>query len=179
MLNALYDFNSFGKFEPYIGAGLGYVRGNADFAAHDFPGVANELIRNPTCVGDRAFGQGSSCAISTSDDGFGWQLLAGMGYKITENLTWDTHYTYLNAPDLDLDGHIANGNTGAFSLFDAELDNVGAHTVMTGLRYRFGKKATTTEKDEEETLPPLKYCPPPLSDRLITCLLYTSPSPRD
>ena len=196
MLNALYDFNNFGKFEPYIGAGLGYVRGDANFAAHDFPGVENELVRNPTCVGERSFGQASSCAISASDDGFGWQLLAGMGYKITENLTWDTHYTYLNAPDLDLDGNITNGNTGAFSPFDAELDNVGAHTVMTGLRYRFGKKDDPIKVRDNFDTPdrkiierpeycpppyshilkrdgcptPPEYCPPPLSDRLVTDL---------
>lgn len=141
MLNALYDFNDFGKFEPYVGAGLGLVRGNADFAAHDFPSVDNVLTRNPTCIGERTAFQSSSCAISTSDEGFGWQLLAGLGYNVTENLTWDTHYTYLNGPDLDLDGHIANSVTNESSNFIAELDDVGAHTVMTGLRYRFGGAA--------------------------------------
>ena len=183
MLNALYDFDNFGKFEPYIGAGLGFVRGNADFAAHDFPGVENELVRNPTCVGERSVGQASSCAISASDDGFGWQLLAGIGYKISENLTWDTHYTYLNGPDLDLDGHIANGNTGAFSLFDAELDNVGAHTVMTGLRYRFGKKdkpidvTDNFDTPDRKIIERLEYCPPPYSHILKRDGCPTSPPP--
>ena len=139
MLNALYDFDALGdRFEPYVGAGVGIVNGKGRFTAHDFPGVANELVRNPTCIGARTAGQASSCAISDSDSGFGWQLLAGMGMKLTDNLTWDTHYTFLNAPDLDLEGHIANGVTGAFNLADAELSDVGAHTVLTGLRYTFG-----------------------------------------
>jgi len=147
MLNALYDFDFedsgiLGNFEPYVGAGLGVVRSKGRFSAHDFPGVANELVRNPVCVGARTIGQSSSCAVSDSDTGFGWQLLAGMGYKITENLTWDTHYTYLNAPDLDLEGHIANSNTGAFNLDNLDVEDVGAHTLLTGLRYRFGHDHT-------------------------------------
>jgi len=28
-LNAIYDFNDFGRWEPYVGAGVGLVRGNA------------------------------------------------------------------------------------------------------------------------------------------------------
>ena len=103
MLNALYDFDALGdRFEPYVGAGVGIVNGKGRFTAHDFPGVENELVRNPTCIGARTAGQASSCAISDSDSGFGWQLLAGMGMKLTDDLTWDTHYTFLNAPDLDL-----------------------------------------------------------------------------
>ena len=148
MLNALYDFSDFGNFEPYVGAGLGLVQGKVRASAHDFAGEAGELVRNPTCVGGRDAGQPSSCAISDSDSGIGWQLLAGLGYKISDNLTWDTHYTYLNAPDLDLTGHIANTDTGAFSDFNAELDDHGAHTIMTGVRYAFG------EKSRPETIAP-------------------------
>jgi len=140
MLNALYDFDDFGKFEPYVGAGIGLVRGKANLQAADsLPG--NVFSDNPTCVdslGARALGQGVQCAIADSDTGIGWQLLAGLGYKISDNLTWDTHYTYLNGPDLDLNGHIANISTGAFEFVDAEIEDIGAHTLMTGFRYRFG-----------------------------------------
>jgi len=132
MLNALYDFDDFGKFEPYVGAGLGLVKAKGRFSAHDFPGTANELLRNPVCVGARVPAVAASCAISDSDSGLGWQLLAGLGYKVSDNLTWDTHYTYLDGPDLDLQGHSAN------QVFDAELSDVGAHTLLTGLRYTFG-----------------------------------------
>jgi len=64
------------------------------------------------------------------------------GYKISENLTWDTHYTYLNAPDLDLAAHVANVSNGVFENGIAEFDDVAAHTLMTGLRYRFGHNHT-------------------------------------
>jgi len=94
MINALYDFDDFGKFEPYVGAGIGYVRGKANLSAHDFPSVSDELTRNPVCIGARSASDASSCDANDTDAGFGWQLLAGLGYKISENLTWDTHYTY-------------------------------------------------------------------------------------
>ncbi len=143
MLNAIYDFDGFGRIEPYIGAGAGLVSGKGRFASHDFASVDNVLVTNPTCVGDRTAFDSSSCAISDSDTGFGWQLLAGLGYQISEKLTWDTHYTYLNGPDLDLDGHIVNSATGAFANTSSKLSDVGAHTVMTGLRYRFGEQHST------------------------------------
>ena len=161
MLNALYDFNLDllgDKFEPYVGAGAGLVKGKGRFSAHDFPGAENDLIVNPTCVGERTLGQASSCAISDSDTGFGWQLLAGLGYKVSDNLTWDTHYTYLNGPDLDLEGHIANSNTGAFSLADAELSDVGAHTLMTGLRYTFGHDHAPVPTKTEPVVEPTHKC---------------------
>jgi opacity protein-like surface antigen len=159
MLNAIYDFDEFGeRWEPYVGAGIGIVDTKGRFSAHDFPGVENELVRNPVCVGERTVGQASSCAISDSDRGLGWQLLAGLGYKISDNLTWDTHYTYLNAPDVDLEGHIANSNTGAFSFADANLDNVGAHTLLTGLRYTFGGHDHAPVVKEPEVLKPTFEC---------------------
>ena len=158
MLNALYDFDFGEKFEPYVGAGIGLVDTKGRFTAHDFPGVANELVRNPVCVGPRTIGQASSCAISDSDRGFGWQLLAGMGYKLSDNLTWDTHYTFLNSSSADLEGHIANGNTGAFQLVDAELDDIGAHTVMTGLRYTFGHKHEAPKVTAPEVVKPTFTC---------------------
>jgi len=97
MLNAIYDFADFGKFEPFVGAGVGIARTEANLVSHDFPSVDNVLTRNPTCVGERTgVFDASSCNINDSDTGFGWQLLAGLGYKVSENLTWDTHYTYLN-----------------------------------------------------------------------------------
>ena len=140
MLNALYDFEDFGRFVPYIGAGLGLVRGKGNFVAHDFLNGA-VLDTNPVCVGPRTARQDQRCAISDSDDGLGWQIMAGLGYDITQNLTWDTHYTYLNGPELDLVGHTANGVTGAFSDLAATVDNVGAHTLVTGFRYKFGQSA--------------------------------------
>lgn len=132
MLNAIYDFSDFGRWEPYVGAGIGLVRARTSTNVHDFPsatpiapGVVN--VNSPACPG------GSVCDFRDTDTGLGWQLLAGLGYKISDNLTWDTHYRYLNSTNLDFKGNI-DGADAAFSMEDP-----GAHSVMTGLRYKFGK----------------------------------------
>ena len=37
----------------------------------------------------------------------GFQLLAGLGYEISDNLTWDTHYRYLDSSgNLEFDGYV-------------------------------------------------------------------------
>ena len=143
MLNALYDFDSFGKFEPYVGAGLGLVKGKADLFASDFAGTDGELVINPTCVGARTTA-GLTCGTSHSDSGLGWQLLAGLGYKVSDNLTWDTHYTYLNGPNLKLNGQQANLSSGAATFPEQIVAGVAAHTLLTGLRYTFGGHSHTT-----------------------------------
>jgi OOP family OmpA-OmpF porin len=146
MLNALYDFDGFGKWEPYVGAGLGLVQGKVNLTAHDFPSAENILTRTPACLGARTLDQAESCDISDKDSGFGWQLMAGLGRQISDNLTWDTHYTYMNGPDLDVEGLRTNGVTGGTTPISAKMSDVGAHTVMTGLRYTFGNRTQSMPK---------------------------------
>ncbi len=139
-LNAIYDFEGFNRWEPYVGAGVGIVRGNATVTAHDFPsgplgqaGVTN--VSTPAC-------SGVACSFKDGDTGLGWQLLAGLGYAISDNLTWDTHYRYMNSNNLDFLGTVAPtlGSTTAGAM---SFEDVGAHSLMTGFRYKFGgaKKA--------------------------------------
>ncbi len=142
MLNAIYDFADFGKFAPYVGAGVGFVRSDASLFAHDFPNVdGTGQIRNPACIGSRSDANGFSCEYSDEDTSLGWQLLAGLGYDITDKLTWDTNYRYMQAGDLDLDGAFFNAATGASTPGQVDVDGVGAHQLLTGFRYRFGADA--------------------------------------
>lgn len=142
MINAIYDFSDFGKFAPYVGAGLGLVRADASISSHDFPNVDNTgQIRNPTCVGTRSGANGFSCNYDDEDTGLGWQLLAGLGYAITDNLTWDTNYRYMQAADMEFDGSYSNSLTGASTPAQVKVDGVGAHQLLTGFRYRFGGAA--------------------------------------
>ena len=138
MLNAIYDFDEFGAWAPYIGAGAGLVFGKGDFVAHDF--LNPTLTTSPACIGSRVSGQGESCEIREDDTGLGWQLLAGLGYDISENLTWDTHYTYQDYSELDFDGIRTNGVTGGTNSFASTLSDAGAHSLVTGFRYKFGDR---------------------------------------
>ena len=134
-INAIYDFDDFGRWEPYIGAGVGVVRGNFTGTAHDFPtgGGGSAHISTPVC-------SGVACSFKDGDTGLGWQLLAGLGYEISDNLTWDTHYRYMNSNNLDFTGSVAPA-IGSLAAAAATLDGVGSHAVMTGFRYKFGTKA--------------------------------------
>jgi len=139
MLNAIYDFSDFGRWEPYIGAGLGLVRTDASIAAHDFPSVDNALVRNPVCFGARNATAAFSCDVNDEDTGLGWQLLAGLGYAITDKLSWDTNYRYMKVSDVDLASTFTNSATGAAGATGTvDLDGLGAHQLLTGFRYRFG-----------------------------------------
>ena len=144
MLNAIYDFDGFGNFEPYVGAGIGAVRGKAKLFAADFADSAGGRVVNPTCVGSRAAPGGLECGVSDSDLGLGFQLLAGAGYKLSDNLTWDTHATYLKGSDLKLSGQQANVNTGNTAFTDTVVGGIGALALVTGLRYTFGGSKSPT-----------------------------------
>ena len=161
MLNAIYDFDQFGSWEPYIGAGLGLVEAKADLVAHDFLNPT-ALVTNGVCVGPRSPGQGESCAVSDTDSSLGWQLLAGLGYAISDNLTWDTHYTYRDVSELDFEGVRTNGISGASNVFDTELSDAGSHSLLTGFRYKFGHKHREAPK---VVAPP----PPPPPVTQLTC----------
>jgi len=89
MLNALYDFDDFGRWSPYVGAGVGLVQGKIDIAAQDF--LAPLTVANPACVGARSLLvnrdpggriQAENCNVSDSDTAFGYQLLAGLALAL-------------------------------------------------------------------------------------------------
>lgn len=135
MINAIYDFTEFERFEPYLGAGVGLARTSLSGIAHDFTagsGLSLTSVDNPTCT---VF---AACAIKSSDTGFAWQLLGGLGYKFTQNLHWDTQYRYTRYGSGEYDGEgFALGSTTANPI-TAKLDGAGAHSIMTGFRYTFG-----------------------------------------
>jgi len=139
MLNAIYDFDDFGRFKPFVGAGAGLVRGDADIVAHDFLDATSQgLIRSPACTGPISPASARTCSVAGQDTGIGWQLLAGLGYDITDNLTWDTQYRYLDTGNFDFDGTSVDSLSGASTPINVTLEDVSAHSLLTGFRYRFG-----------------------------------------
>lgn len=144
MVNAIYDFSGLGNWEPYLGAGIGLSKAKLSAQTHSFP--SGRLFRNGGApINSIACPNWNSCTISDSDTAFAYQLMAGLGYKLSDNLTWDTHYRYMSVGDLKFKGTGANlanpvtaGVFGAGSPIDTTATGVGSHTLMTGLRYRFG-----------------------------------------
>lgn len=162
MLNALYDFDDFGRWVPYIGAGIGVSEGNFSLAASDFPNdTGTVIVSNPACVGFGIIPAGSSraCTVNNSEKNLAWNLIAGVGYDITDNLSWDTNYKYMDMGTADLEGSIDAVLPGAAPLIGfsetllTEVQDANAHVLMTGFRYRFGKA----------TPPPPPPPPPPVT----------------
>ena len=130
---------------------LDSFKANAKFTANDYGNAASPTV-NAVCDGSRTtIAGGQSCSVDATDTAFGYQLLAGLGYEITENIKWDTQYRYLDAHGMDFNGVRVANTSNAITSLAVEASNVGAHSVMTGFRYLFG------HKHEPEAPPP----PPP------------------
>ena len=144
MLNAIYDFDDFGAWEPYVGAGVGIARTKLNAFAHGFPAL-NAPNVNPILVNNPVCDTFNACSFTRDDNGVAWQLLAGLGYEISDNLTWDTQYRYLNVGELDFTGLGQNvdalGALGTGQDIATVASGAGAHMLMTGLRYKFGAPA--------------------------------------
>jgi opacity protein-like surface antigen len=104
MANGYYAFNVEGKFKPFIGAGAGIARVDAELE-----------------VGIPGFG---SAKASDDDTVFAYQGIAGVSYEINETLTLSGLYSYFATEDLSF-GDSATGQ------LDAEYQS---HNFMLGLR---------------------------------------------
>lgn len=158
MLNAIYDFDSFNKFSPYVGAGLGIVDTRASISGHDFlDGSTGAFTDTPVC----SFG---SCDFNDREDELAWQVLAGVGYELSKNLIWDAQYRYLDAGSATFDGtgtNFSNGSPlGGGTAINATFDDVASHTILTGFRYKFGAQEAAV------IAPPP---PPPPTPVDVTC----------
>ena len=105
MANVYYDFKlKSDKWSPYVGAGLG-------FAAID--------ISNPSVIAGGIKLTGNDL----DDTVFAYQIMAGIGYNISKNITLPGGYKYFGAADATFTGDI-----------NASVDS---HNLFVGLRYNF------------------------------------------
>lgn len=105
MINGYLDFTNESRFTPFIMAGVGY---------------ANIEIEDYLYAGTRI--------IDDDDNVFAWQVGAGLGIDITENIVLDLAYKYFGAADQEYDNLTSTVN------FENEYGN---HTFTIGFRYHF------------------------------------------
>ena len=123
MLNGLYDFNRDGRINPFVGAGVGLARVNLVASSFDQANASNPLL---------ALSRASAVSIDDSDTGFAWQLIAGLGLKLSEKLTADISYTYVNVADLNFAG-TGRARAGSFGGSGTAPLNLGASSGSGGL----------------------------------------------
>ena len=131
MLNGIIDLNQGGTVQPYFGVGIGAARVDANAA--DGP-------PNPAVT--RFF--------DDSDTALAYQGLLGIGFKASEQLTFDIGYRYLFVPNLEFAGR--NGATAR--TYEADYTHQAA---TVGLRWQFAAPPPPVV----EAPPPVVEAPPP------------------
>ncbi|NBC20815.1 MAG: outer membrane beta-barrel protein [Alphaproteobacteria bacterium] len=84
--NGYYDFNTAGQFQPYLGAGLGFMDVDVEYS--------------PSGVG----------IIDGGETKFAWQLKAGATWRVTER--WDVYgeYAYRQSDDIEVNNDLFPGS---------------------------------------------------------------------
>lgn len=114
MFNGYYDLGSIRGFVPYVGAGVG-------LAHNAMGGVAFTALPNVIEGADRW--------------SLAWSLMTGVGYQITDRMTLDFGYRYLDM------GKAQSGvcdSAGACTNPRVRIDDIAAHEFKVGIRYSFG-----------------------------------------
>ena len=163
MINALYDFDEFGNWEPYVGAGIGKMRANASTESHGFFDTTGLVYnQNPTCVANAA------CQVRDRDNAWAWQLMAGLGYDVSDRLVWDTQYRYQKSfEDLGFDGTTTSTGFTPDGTGLMWMEDVGAHMLTTGLRYKLSSPAPMVTCWNGDSVKMIGDCP--AAPVIVTC----------
>lgn len=117
MVNAYYDLGRYGSFVPYVGAGVG-------LAYHQMHEVS--FTGNPYLTGIIA---------GDSDLAFAWNVMAGVGYQISDRAILDLGYRYI---DMGRASSARHNNGGTATDPKVVVDDITAHEFKVGLRYHIG-----------------------------------------
>ncbi len=118
MFNAYYDLGNFRGFVPYVGAGIG--------AAYNIVDDVTAAWLEDSIEGDKTLS-------------FAWQVSAGVGYQIRENMILDVGYRYMDLGDAR-SGRI-DESYGQFNVNPPiEFEDLTSHEIKVGLRYHFGSR---------------------------------------
>jgi opacity protein-like surface antigen len=104
MVNAFYDFKTGTPFIPYIGAGIG---------------MAQVSVNDLSILG--------VTVLDDDDAVFAYQLIAGVGYAVSNAVTLDLQYKYLATADPEFTDVVGDKIETEYS----------SHNVMVGLRFNF------------------------------------------
>ncbi len=112
MLNAYADLGTYKGLTPYLGAGIGFARNTLD-----------HYTRTDAVLGTVEHLTGED------DYDLAWALMAGVGYKLSNDFTLDLGYRYVSLGDVKTGGY----DEGA----GADVESIGSHEVRLGVRYAF------------------------------------------
>jgi opacity protein-like surface antigen len=134
LFNAYADFGHWGGFTPYVGAGIGTAYVDAGRWTTQESCAANAGTCPSPHAGD------DTIAFSNPGAGtwrFAWALMAGVSYGLSENLSLDLGYRFLDIADGKVGRDYAYPSAPGTPLGSIKDKDLFAHEVRIGVRYRF------------------------------------------
>lgn len=129
-------FCTFGCLTPYLGAGVG-------FAHHTVSAFTDSSTGYSTLNG--ATGSTGAYAATSSKASFAWALMAGVGYRVSERLSLELGYRYINLGDMPTLGLIDNVPQPGGPVNTIQVRNLSAHEVRIGMRWLLNCSCGTVE----------------------------------
>jgi OOP family OmpA-OmpF porin len=124
MLNGYFDVPlKLGMVKPYVGAGVGWAHNSMDKIDYRYSGNFD--------------GNTSETDPASSSNGFAWQVMAGAGIEISENVTIDVGYRYFDGGKLIGGKGVATYSNTAPADIEGIKGGLQAHEVIVGLRFKF------------------------------------------
>ncbi len=123
MANIYYDIPLGRSITPYVGAGLGVVYHNlsdllwVDAASNAWTIAGKEEVN------------------------LAWSLMAGAAYQVTDRITLDVGYRYIDMGSVASERYVING--AGQRVAGATFDDITAHEIKAGVRVSFGHGADT------------------------------------
>jgi opacity protein-like surface antigen len=134
LVNGYADLGTWWCVTPFIGAGIGTARvtvagfTDSGLTNANFTGLGAPVVSGPPVAS-------FATAATDSKWNFAWALHAGLGYRVTPNVTLELAYSYVNLGD---------GVTGVASTFDGsagghvfQFHDITSHDVKMGVRWNF------------------------------------------
>lgn len=132
MANAYIDIAKYGRFTPYVGAGLG-------FSHVKYDRQRNEIVcgSSGSCPAENYVGYHEG----ESTWRFASSLMAGASIDLTERLKLDAGYRYTRIAEGDAYGYDEQDRAGGASGVQGRDHGFDIHAIRAGLRYEFGGAA--------------------------------------
>ncbi len=130
LLNAYVDLGTWHGITPFIGAGVGFANVSIDNFRDAGQGI------NP-------FTGNGFTSLATSGNksktNFAWALMAGLGYQVTDNLTLELGYRYINLGDGETGDSVSFN--GANAVPDSwKFKDITSHDLKFGMRWALGSE---------------------------------------
>lgn len=161
MANAYVDLGTYGRFTPYVGAGLG-------FANVSYGSMNNKFDCDQAVIGHG----GPICGTSGKHEGqsswrFAYGLSAGASVDITSSLKFDAGYKWTHIRGGEAYGFDDEDRAAGFSGVQSSDHGFDIHTIRAGLRYEFGGGGFGKGKGPLPVEPMPVYDPVPVQEDVV------------